>query len=257
MTGHTTPESVLSQIPGWEEASWRELEGCVTNRPYLVEANGQRAVLKIDMESREPPFNSRRVEAKIQRAAREAGLASNILYVTDTVLMTEYVDGVVWSLDCLENEANLESLANALRKLHSLPLTGRTFDTKGAARSYATIIGDTDAEKVAECLRKVDAGPQPHNLCCCHNDLVVANIINTPETRFLDWEYACDNDPFFDLATIVAHHKLTSEQSNHFLDAYFDGDGARWQEQLSRQADVYEALLYLWTESRTNVIASP
>jgi thiamine kinase-like enzyme len=78
----------------------------------------------------------------------------------------------------------------------------------------------------------------------------VANILNTPETRFLDWEYACDNDPFFDLATIVAHHDLSEAQRNTLLDAYFDGNGARWHEQLARQSDVYAALLYLWEQSR-------
>ena len=45
----------------------------------------------------------------------------------------------------------------------------------------------------------VDAVPPPRAPCCCHNDLVVGNIIAAPEIRFLDWEYACDNDPFFDL----------------------------------------------------------
>jgi thiamine kinase-like enzyme len=247
MSSHETPESVLSQLPGWEGASWRELEGCVTNSPYLVESGGRKAVLKIDAAPREAPFNSRHAEAKIQSLAAEAGLAARVLYVSDTVLMTEYIEGIVWSLDCLEEEANLDGLAAALKKLHSLPLTGRIFDTMGAAREYARTIGETEAERVEECLRKIDAGPRPHNLCCCHNDLVVANIINTPETRFLDWEYASDNDPFFDLATIVAHHKMTQEQSDYFLDAYFDGDGARWREQLLRQADVYEALLWLWS----------
>jgi thiamine kinase-like enzyme len=80
---------------------------------------------------------------------------------------------------------------------------------------------------------------------------VVQNIINTPETRFLDWEYACDNDPFFDLATVVAHHGLSSAQRDVLLDAYFDGNGARWREQLVRQAEVYESLLYLWEQART------
>jgi thiamine kinase-like enzyme len=246
MSSHETPASILSQLPGWEGASWRALEGCVTNSPYLVESGGRKAVLKIDATPREEPFNSRHAEAKIQSVAAEAGLAAQVLYVSDTVLMTDFIEGVVWSLDCLEEEANLDSLAGALKKLHSLPLTGRVFDTMGAAREYARTIGESQAERVEECLRKIDAGPRPHNLCCCHNDLVVANIINTPETRFLDWEYASDNDPFFDLATIVAHHKMTQEQSDYFLDAYFDGDGARWREQLARQADVYEALLWLW-----------
>jgi len=216
----------------------------------LVEANGRRAVLKIDPVPRAEPFNGRHQEAQIQNAAAEADLAANVLYVSDTVLVTEFVDGVVWSLDCLNDNANLEKLATALKKLHSLPLTGRTFDPVGAAREYARLIDPAEAVKVSEYLRKIEAGPRPPNLCCCHNDLVVANIISTPSVRFLDWEYARDNDPFFDLATIVAHHKLTTEQSNYLLDSYFDGDGERWSDQLARQAGVYEALLWLWDQSR-------
>jgi len=245
-----TPEAVLASLPGWENATWRELDGCTTNRPWLVEANGRRAVLKIDPVPRAEPFNGRHQEAQIQNAAAEADLAANVLYVSDTVLVTEFVDGVVWSLDCLNDNANLEKLATALKKLHSLPLTGRTFDPVGAAREYARLIDPAEAVKVSEYLRKIEAGPRPPNLCCCHNDLVVANIISTPSVRFLDWEYARDNDPFFDLATIVAHHKLTTEQSNYLLDSYFDGDGERWSDQLARQAGVYEALLWLWDQSR-------
>jgi thiamine kinase-like enzyme len=163
--------------------------------------------------------------------------------------MTEYVEGVVWSLDCLEEDANIEQLAAALRRLHALPLTGRTFNAIGAARDYARRIKSGDEAKVRECLQKIENGPRPPNLCCCHNDLVVGNIINTPETRLLDWEYACDNDPFFDLATIAAHHAMTDAQIITLLDAYFDGDGTRWREQLDRQADVYQALLWLWEQA--------
>jgi len=252
MSGLLTPEAVLSQLPGWEGASWRELDGCVTNQPYLVEAGGRRAVLKIDQEKRDAPFNSRHNEAQIQSAAQQAGLAANVLHVSDTVLLTEYLDGVIWSRDCLDIDDNLESLASALRKLHSLPPTGRIFDAPGSAREYAKLIDESKADKVSECLRRVETGPRSRDLSCCHNDLVVANIISTPETGFLDWEYACDNDPFFDLATIVGHHKLTQEQSDYFLDAYFDGDGARWREQLARQVDVYDALLWLWEQARAD-----
>ena len=87
--------------------------------------------------------------------------------------MTEYVEGKVWSLDCLEDDTNVEQLALALRELHSLPLTGRTFDAMGAARDYARRIVAPDADRVNQCLKKIAAGPMPPNLCCCHNDLVV------------------------------------------------------------------------------------
>ena len=245
-----SPEIVLAGMPEWAGASISEISGGLSNRTWLVESGARKAVLKIDEAARGAPFNTRAHEAQIQSFAAAQGLAATVLFVSDTVYMTEFVEGDVWSLNCLEDASNIEQLAIALRRLHALPLTGRTFDALGSAREYASRIVDPDAGKVRECLRKIESGPLPPNLCCCHNDLVVENIINTPETRFLDWEYACDNDPFFDLATIAAHHQLSETQVDTLLDAYFDGNGARWREQLGRQADVYEALLYLWEQSR-------
>ena len=245
-----TPEEALAGIDGWAGAAVTALHGGLSNRTWRVDQRGRSAVLKIDDEPRAWPYNSRLREAEIQSRAHAAGLATRVLYVDDTVYLSEYAEGVVWSTDCLDDVAHLEQLAVALRKLHALPLTGRVFDAVGAAREYARHVRDADEARIRDCLRKISAAPRPHNLCFCHNDLVVANIINTPETRFLDWEYACDNDPFFDLATIAAHHELTQEQTDTLLDAYFDGNGQRWRGQLARQADVYEALLYLWEQSR-------
>jgi len=245
-----TVNQALAAIDGWAGASAAELSGGLSNRTWRVEKDGRAAVLKIDDRPRSEPYNTRRSEAGIQTRAFEAGLANRVLYADETVYMTEYVEGVVWSPDCLDDVAHIEQLAISLRKLHSLPLTGRLFDAMGAARDYARRIRDPDTSKVQDCLARIAAAPRPHNLCLCHNDLVVENIINTPETRFLDWEYACDNDPFFDLATVVAHHGLSTAQCRMLLDAYFDGDGERWHEQLARQAEVYEALLYLWKQSR-------
>jgi len=250
-----SPESILPDLPGWEDAKCSDLNGGLTNRTYLVESDQRRAVLKIDDAPRSGPFNERRMEAQIQTKAAEQGLAAAVIFVSDTVYMTEYLEGVIWSNNCLQDDENLGHLAAGLKRLHALPLTGRTFDAMGSARDYVQRMTDVDADRVNECLQTIEAGPRPLNLCCCHNDLVVANIINTPEVLFLDWEYACDNDPFFDLATVVAHHKLTSEQSDYLLDSYFDGDGKRWREQLDRQASVYDALLWLWEASRLPAVA--
>lgn len=245
-------EKVLGEIPGWEDATYSELPGGLSNDTFLVEADGRRAVLKIDANSRQAPYNSRRAEAQIQMSAADNGLASPVLYVSDTVYMTEYLEGNVWRISCLEEDANLESLAKTLRRLHALPLTGRTFDAQAAARSYADKIENADPELLRRSLRVVDAMPAPFNLCCCHNDLVAGNIIATPGIRFLDWEYACDNDPFFDLATVVAHHELSADRAELLLDVYFDGDGKRWRERLGMYRRFYIALLWLWHAARSS-----
>ena len=245
-----TPETVLASLPGWAGAAIDELGGGLTNRTWLIEKDGRKAVLKIDDGIRGAPYNTRSDEASIQSTAAQHGLANPVIHASERVLLTEYAEGVVWSGDCLEDDGNIERLAVALRRLHSLPLTGRTFDAAGAARDYARRIANPDAQRVSDCLRTVESGPRPLNLCFCHNDLVAGNIVNVPQTRFLDWEYACDNDPFFDLATVAAHHDLNARQRGVLLDAYFEGRGARWRGQLARQAAVYEALSYLWQASR-------
>ena len=244
-----TPQEALADLGGWQDAQIRELSGGTNNHTWLVESGERRAVLKIDDAPRSAPFNSRKDEARLQSLAAEQGLANTVIFASETVYLSEYVDGDVWKRSCLDKPGNLEALAAALKRLHSLPLTGRTFDAPGAARLYAQRINGETA-KVMECLDAIESMPRPANLCCCHNDLVVENIITTPDVRFLDWEYACDNDPFFDLATIAAHHNLSDEQCDSLLDAYFNGSGERWREQLAKYQRFYSALLWLWTAAR-------
>jgi thiamine kinase-like enzyme len=245
-----SPQAVLARIPGWERAECSRLHGGLTNRSWIVSVNGRRAVLKIDAAPRGAPYNDRLAEKSIQTIAARAGLANSVLYADECVYLTEYVEGSVWKKSCLDKDENLESLAISLRKLHLLPLTRRSFDAVDAAQRYSGKI-DVGKPDIAEhCLNIVKKMHAPHNLCCCHNDLVAGNIITVPELRFLDWEYACDNDPFFDLATVVAHHDLTAKRSNIFLDYYFDGDGDRWSEKLERQMTLYNALVWLWYASR-------
>ena len=245
-----TPESVLCEIPGWDGASVASLSGGLNNRTWLAEIDGRRAVLKIDEQPRPEPFNSRPAEASIQSMAANHGLANAVLYVDQQVLLTEFVEGEVWKPHHLERDDNIELLATTLRQLHALPLTGRSFDSTVAARRYVASIGNRDAARVAHCTRVIETMRLPHNLCCCHNDLVVENIITAPGMMFLDWEYACDNDPLFDLATVVEHHDLGEQATFRLLDAYFDGDGARWRPKLREQQDLYLALYWLWLASR-------
>ncbi len=240
------PEKVLASIPGWEQASWRPLEGSRLGNAWLVDVDGTRGVLKVDDEIRRAPLNDRLEEARIQSRAAEAGVANRVLYASRTVLLTEYVDGDVWRRRDFDSDAQLDRLARTLRRVHALPLTGRPFDAVAAADGYVAKIGEADslvAERLHAAIRDAPAG---HNWCCCHNDLVAANIVAANGVRLLDWEYACDNDPLFDLATVVAHHRLATRQANRLLDSYFGGDGERWRKRLAEQEIVYDALNWLW-----------
>jgi len=252
MTRSASPDEVLVAIPGWRGATFEELPGGLTNRTLRVEKDGRRAVLKIDPAPRKPPFNSRQDEARIQERAAALGRANRVLHVGDTVLLAEWADGEVWTRSHFDDEQELAQLGRALREIHGLPLTGRVFDLQAAARQYVAQLDRSDLDDAKSHLALIESMRGPMNLCCCHNDLVAENIISTPEIRFLDWEYACDNDPLFDLAIVVAHHGLSGQQAGILLDAYFDGDGARWRERLNVQMRLYEALCWLWSAANAS-----
>jgi len=247
----TLPEDVLAGIPGWERGVCTKLSGGLTNETWRVDCDGHSGVLKVDESERELPFNTRSDEARIQKTAAEAGLAPGVIAARDGLYFTEYAEGTVWEPECLAKEGNLEKLAAALKHLHSLPLTGRSFDAIRAAKGYAERAGRLDSKVIEICTTTISSMRLPQNMCCCHNDLVAENLITTPGLKFLDWEYACDNDPFFDLATIVEHHELSDSNVEALLNAYFDGDGERWRESLERQRKLYLSLLCLWLASRS------
>ena len=251
MIDEYSPQAALHQIPGWERASWMIIHGGQTNRTWFVEVDGRRAVLKVDSEPRGAPFNERKEEARIQGLAAERNVANQVLFANETVYLTEFVDGDVWTMQHVTDESKLIELAQALKRVHSMPLTGRHFDAPGAARQYLENIGDADPQVANRCFETVQSTHLPENLTFCHNDLVAENILDAGGLRLLDWEYACDNDPLFDLATVISHHGLSEEQANALLDAYFDGDGTRWQAQLVAQVHLYEALYWLWRASRS------
>jgi thiamine kinase-like enzyme len=249
MSQEVSPDEVLAGIPGWRGASWSELPGGLTNRTLLVEKDGRRAVLKIDPAPRKAPYNARRDEARIQELAAALGRANPVLHVGDTVLLSEWGEGEVWTRAHLDDDENLVRLGRALREIHGLPLTGRRFDAVAAARLYAGRVPTADRETAGQNLAIIESTPKLENLCCCHNDLVAGNVISTPTVRFLDWEYACDNDPLFDVAVVIAHHGLSERQAGVLLDARFDGDGRSWGELLARQVRLYHALNWLWAAS--------
>ena len=250
MTESRAPDDVLSQIPGWQGATWEALSGGLTNSVFRVSKNGKAGVLKIDEVVRGEPFNTRFAEKRVQDQAARKKLSPRVLFADERVFLSEYVEGVVWNRSCLGKEGSLERLGGAIKRLHELPPTGRSFDATIAANHYIDRIADPDTKRVELCMFIIESMPLPQDLRCCHNDLVAENMITTPDLMFLDWEYACDNEPFFDLATVVEHHELTEQQISHLLNAYVGGDGQQWRAHLARQQRLYLALLWLWMASR-------
>ncbi|HEX2140641.1 MAG TPA: choline/ethanolamine kinase family protein [Woeseiaceae bacterium] len=246
----------ISRIPGIEpaKARYRLLGGGRSNRSWLVEAEERKLVLRLDgPRAKELGLDRRRERAILARAGGQ-GVAPEVVFADADagILVYEYLEGRCWTRADLEDGSNLEKLAALLRRVHALPRSGVPFDAAGAAARYVALIRGNEAllSFGQRCREIAEAVPVPARVACCHNDVVAANVVATPELRLLDWEYACDNEPLFDLASVIGYHDLDEPQKTSLLRAYAGSEDAERRALLNEQLRLFDALQWLWLAVR-------
>ena len=158
-------------------------------------------------------------EARALRLTAGTGLTPQLVDAARGVLVTEYLDGEPRDLATLDARA-ARALGTALRRLHDVRHTAsarlpgwsspvrslagyrrrRARDTVAAAQRtpYENLALDVVSGLPAF---SADAEPAPFRVL--HGDLVAANIVWTPEPRFVDLEFWRMGDPAEDLAYLV------------------------------------------------------
>jgi thiamine kinase-like enzyme len=262
MSNTMSPAEALSRIPGWgsDPTSWRELKGGLTNRTYCIERRDETFVLRLDA-AHTDVFNLDRVsEIRILKQAAAAGLAPDLVFADPDagILLRRYVSGQAWGVADLDSDRNLEALAGLLRKVHRLPASGIRFDQNAVARRYTQNLAARPglhafASRCEQVIASIPADGEYH---CCHNDVVAANVIADPELKLLDWEYACDNDPLFDLASLVGFHNLGQGRRSVLTNAYAGSRDPELRERLDIQVRLYDAIQWLWLANRQMISRS-
>ena len=261
MSKTLTPHEALANIPGWDIAGVRidPLPGGLTNRSFKVSRGSGIFVLRLDAGHTAAFGLDRKRERDILKVAASAGLAPDIVFADEEagVLLTRYVEGKVWTAADLAKPDNIARVAAMLRDVHALPLAGSHFDGEAIAAGYFAKIdqgGDTELATFAErCVGIVAGTPQADKLRCCHNDVVAENLVGQPRPMLIDWEYACDNDPLFDLASLIAYHDLSRDLLQTWLSAYFGNALPEHRERLEQLRRSYDALHWLWMAARCSV----
>ncbi|MEI5640577.1 MULTISPECIES: phosphotransferase [unclassified Pseudoalteromonas] len=95
----------------------------------------------------------------------------------------------------------------------------------------------------------------PSDMAFCHNDLVLSNIIvGESKVQLIDFEYACHNDLFFDLAALVCSFGCTVAQAHRVLQNYFmlrqQEPPVYSQTKLKLYCQIYLLLSIEWYEQR-------
>jgi thiamine kinase-like enzyme len=253
----------LALIPGWDpgEAEIEELKGGLTNSTYRVRYDEEDYALRLDVEESEVLRFDRTYELSIMNAAHEAGIGPEVVHVDSEagMMLTRFLPGRVWEDKDLESDEQLGRLAATLRAVHALPACGKRVDYVEEASRYEVFLERRQglhafASRCVEIVRKSqDRGVE----ACCHNDIIMRTVIDNGELRLIDWEYARDNDPLYDLAGAIGFHDLDERRATVLLDAYAGGANAELQERLDEQCRVYDAIQWLWFATRQIVYPDP
>lgn len=257
MTAGSTASEVLGAVPGFAAAEVEaELSG-LTNRSFRLRLGNERFVLRLDAPHTAAIPLDRAAERRAQDRAARAGLAPEIVFADADagISITRFLDGRSVTREDFMNAGFLDRLAGLLRAVHSLEPIGRPFEAYAAAKRYAASVLDNPlyGKTASSCLDIIDRRPPPSGICCCHNDVVAENLVDSGKLRLLDWEYAADNDPLFDLATPVAFHELDGTVSEGLLSAYLGGVTPEDRERLFMLSRLSDALHWLWLAQRQSI----
>ncbi|MDH3439999.1 MAG: phosphotransferase family protein [Gammaproteobacteria bacterium] len=256
MTDLLNPFDALDLVPGWdpEQADIEELKGGLTNRTFHVRQGQRECVMRLDSERSRMFRFDRSSELAIQEEAAKAGLAPGIVFsdADAGILVTEFIPGRTWEEADLASDDRLEALAALLRRVHALPKSGLRIDMTLVGETYQAYLEKRQGlHAFATVCVDIIRGVRRHKgSVCCHNDIVAANIVGDSDLRLIDWEFSCNNDPMFDLASAIGFHNLNRQQSDVLLDAYSGGSDSALRERLDEQLRVYDAIQWLWLATR-------
>jgi len=228
----------LSRIPrfagGAPDAAVERLAG-LTNRNYKITIGDERFVLRIPGEGTSEYIN-RQHEAVAARVAAEAGVNAEVLYFdeADGLMLTRFVDGAVtMNGERFKDLGAVARAATAFRRMHEC---GRSFATefnlfhkmdeyldylqKKNARipdGYPAVQEEAEAVRAALAVHRAPLRP-------CHCDPLAENFLDTGERIYIiDWEYAGNNDPMWDLGDVSVEAGFGDDQDAALLGAYFGG----------------------------------
>ena len=223
--------------PCWDSSvELEELPGGITNRNYKVVSAAGNRMARVCEDHRVLGID-RRNEVACQGAAAALGIAPEIVYHEEGILVSEFIEAQTLADSDVREAAALRRLAQVLRHLHGSrdSLSGEMlyfcpFQTVrtyvGNARELGARLPET-IDSVLEDMIWLSEEISPFRPALCHNDVLAANILDDGDRLWLvDWEYGGMGNPLFDLAGVCGNCGLEREEEVLLLSAYFGREDA-------------------------------
>jgi thiamine kinase-like enzyme len=238
------------------DAPVRRLGG-LTNSNFLVGTEPLEFVVRIPGEGTSEYIN-RAHEAVALQLAASAGVTVDVAHFDPSsgVLVTRYLRAAeTMSSELFRDHERVKRAAIALKKLHCikerLPSDFRLFtlidNYKAILRDKMVALphGFEEAEIQSATIRSA-LEKQEISLVPSHCDPLCENFLDDgQEMRIIDFEYAGNNDPMWDLADLSVEGKFDDQQDKILLQAYFSGT---YREEDASRMQMYKALCdLLWS----------
>ena len=256
---------LLQYVPGCEDGeapySQELIGGGKVNRSFLVRTRRGRFVVRLNENVANDPGLDREREIRLHTAAADAGLAPQIIYACPdhSCLITDFVDGRLWTPHYFTRMRDLRSLGLRLRVLHGVsPPPLPRFDPLAVARRYADIVVRSDPQEALRIQSLLErgaesyarSGSQQRAATIVHSDLHHGNVLTADRVYFIDWEYAQVGDPLLDLACIMAYYPRAVAHGALLLNASGADERGVTTDMLADLTNVFTLLNFLWYRAR-------
>jgi thiamine kinase len=248
-------------VPGTGRIALEPLGAGLIRETYRVTRDGAAYTLKIAAEHRPDLRVDLPWEARVLEVASRAGLAPCLVYCDPgrSVLLTRWAEGRSWVLREAAVAANLERIAELLRRVHALavPMPAREITPLQWIEMYAAALSQRMSTSGDSLLRRA-AVARTESLAdlpravgaVCHSDLHAMNLIQEEDSLvLLDWEYAHVADPLWDLAGWCANNDFDAEAQRTLLALYLQAppNSTQWQ-RFRLLLGLYDYVCLLWSE---------
>jgi thiamine kinase-like enzyme len=227
-------DEIFDQVPSIAAGrlSVSELPGGLTNRNFKITMRNECFVARVASGSSELLAIDRVQEYRNSMRAAQAGVGAPVIEYAPQVgvLVIGWIEGRTYTNADVAQPGNLKRIAAACRALHAGERFDGDFDMFAIQRRYRAAVASHDikipvgydafsgAFGAAEgALAQLAEGTVP-----CNNDLLAANFIDDGRKLWLiDYEYAGNNDPCFELGNIWAECHLSDEALTELVTEYY------------------------------------
>jgi thiamine kinase-like enzyme len=231
--------------------------GGLTNHNYLLQTPELgRYVLRLGGPGT-GDYIDRTAEKYNSRVASQSGVNVDIHYFDehDGTMLTRFVDAETMSVDSFRDLDKVRRAALAFKRLHDCgPTFQGEFELFEQIDMYLAVLQKLDcpipddyhavkaqAREVREAL-----GRWKLPWVACHCDPLYENFLDTGERMFIiDFEYAGNNDPMWDLGDLSVECEFSPEQDKVLMETYFGAPPSAFDQ---ARMVMYKALSdLLWT----------